>query len=106
MVDLDEWVGFYSWISEPQEIYVEITPTVEEKGIEELMSADLRRFCEEKRVQPRVKADIEILERAMSEGFQGRKLEKALYKVRHRDKVRLSKKRNRQRKKNRKIVRI
>lgn len=64
-----------------------------------LMSRDLRSWCAEKGVYPRVKADVAILERARVGCYKGKKLEKALYKVRNRDKYLQQKKRNRQRKK-------
>lgn len=42
-------------------------------------------WCNEHDVVPKVEADYAILRRAMIYGFTGRKLQKALYKVRHRD---------------------
>lgn len=84
---------------EPSEIVVNVAPTEPQKGLYESMRADLRAWCDEHRVKPRVPADIAILDRAMRENFQGKKLEKALYKVRHRDEYRAQKARNYARKK-------
>lgn len=102
IVDLDEYMQFeidaYSkLLADLKNAYVE--PTRKEEGIEERISGDLAAFCRQKGIEPRTQSDIAILERCMSEGYTGKKLEKALYKVRHRDEIRLQKKRQYIRKK-------
>lgn len=101
-VDLDEYMQFgidvnRKLISALDEATV--TPTVEEEGLNELISADLAAFCIEKGIKPRTASDVAILRRCMEEGYKGKKLEKAIYKVRHRDELRLQKKRQYIRKK-------
>lgn len=71
----------------------------QEERMQGLMSRDLRAWCAQKGVYPRVKEDIAILERARVGCYEGKKLEKALYKVRNRDKYLQQKKRNRRRRK-------
>lgn len=108
IVDLDEYMQFerdcYEVQGRPKAI--KPTPAVEpEKGLYEAMRADLRQFCDQHGVKPRIAADVEILARAMDGGYTGKKLEKALYKVRHREKYLDGKKRNRARKEARRTVR-
>lgn len=43
-------------------------------------------WCMRHKVEPQNNRDIGILRRAYEQGFSGRKLQKALYKVRHPDK--------------------
>lgn len=96
VVDLDDYLSLHFY--RQNELYsaldsATVPPADEQCNLNELISDDLRAYCAQKGIEPCTKADIAILERCMSGEYSGKKLEKALYKVRHRDKVRLSKKR-------------
>lgn len=56
-----------------------------------------RRWCANHGVEPKTERDVKILLRAMEGGFKGRKLSKALYKVRHPEKYAEQKRRWKQR---------
>lgn len=60
---------------------------------------DFLSWLQARDVYPRTSGDVAILRRAYEGGFTGKKLEKALYKVRHREKYLKSKRANRRRKK-------
>lgn len=98
LVEIDEYLQLERDEYEV-DINVKEVEVVPEDGIELLMSDELKAFCNAKCVAPRIKADVEILKRAQEGDFKGKKLEKAIYKVRHREKVQASKKRSRLRKK-------
>lgn len=98
-VDLDEYMQFgLDWYEvRGQEVEVQRVTVEPVDGLEEAIEADLRAWCERKRVKPRTWSDVAILRRAMVGNFSGKKLEKALYKVRHREKYLESKARTRAR---------
>ena len=64
---------------------------------QEAMFGKFHDWCASKRIMPASKRDFEILHRAFIGNYSGKKLEHALYKVRHRDKYLMSKRKNRKR---------
>lgn len=109
LVDLDEYIELYrvgsalifkyvdlSYIELPEYMPKERVITAV-KDIESMMTDDFKDWCSEKNIHPIDERDFSILIRAFQEGFEGKKLEKALYKVRHRDKYLEQKRRYRMR---------
>lgn len=113
IVDLDVYLQFsldirfkgiktviFKSLDVPEEIKNMEIPIIEKEiGLFESQDEEFRNWCESHNVVPRVRADVEILKRAIEQGFQGKKLEKAIYKVRHRELYLLQKKRYRKRRK-------
>lgn len=97
VVDLDEYMqfGLDDIINrEPACFFLGSVPgSGSVPGLSSSLEPELSEWCASHGVVPRVDADVGILRRAMNGGFTGKKLEKALYKVRHRDKYLASKKR-------------
>ena len=88
-LDVEQFLDYIRWDGEYVGAQVDIPPLVivPDENIIELIQGDkeLYSWCESKGVMPRVKADVAILRRAYKQGLQGKKLEKAIYKVRHRE---------------------
>lgn len=94
---VDEFMQF-SLDSENRNAFFFLDPAKIDMNLPGVIRFDFKEWCKSHNVVPVVKADYEILMRAAVGGFKGRKLQKALYKVRHRDAYLAEKRRYKQRK--------
>lgn len=92
---LDETAKSPSWLFTIDE-QLRNNPTIKPvRGLLDAQEPEFAQWCRAHNVRPSVPADIAILRRAYDLGFSGKKLEKALYKVRHREQFLEQKRRSR-----------
>lgn len=101
LVDLDEYMqfGLDAGLRHPAEIFTPDKQVVySDSSVLMGQPDDFLAWLQARDVYPRTPGDVGILRRAYEGGFTGKKLEKALYKVRHREKYMQSKRENKRRK--------
>lgn len=80
-------------LENPWDSYEPVVKVEPVPGIVESLEPELLEWCENHNVMPRVEADVNTLRKAMNGNYRGKKLEKAIYKVRHRENYLASKRR-------------
>lgn len=110
MIDVEQFIHYVRWDNQFIGVKVKIEPVhvdidMDAMGLLE-EDEELYFWCDSKGVMPRTKGDVAILRRAYEQGFQGKKLEKAIYKVRHREEYLAQKRRWHKRQQMKKAERI